>query len=156
MMSRQTSVSLAVIAPCAVAMMLLAPWIVDLLYTGSFHPVVPMVTFAAASLPLRAWSWAMGFVVLARGNGRIYLFAEAMSAVIGTALNITGYALAGLTGLGISFILWYAIYSLIEIWLLRRYYGVTTTPRVAILALTCSTALLALSIAIFCWREVAI
>lgn len=149
MMSRQTSVSIAVVVPCAAAMMLLAPWIVQLLYSRSFLAVVPMVIFAAASLPLRSWAWAMGFVLLARGNGRTYLTAEALSAAIGTALNIAGYAWLGLTGLGISFILWYAIDCLIEAWMLRRYYGVGTARRVGLLAVVSSAALLAIGLAIF-------
>lgn len=156
MMSRQTSVSIAVVVPCAAAMILLAPWIVRLLYTGSFLTVVPMVIFAAASLPLRAWAWSMGFVLLARGNGRIYLTVETLSAAAGTILNIAGYTLAGLTGLGISFILWYALDCLVEVIVLRRCYRVTTAPRVASLALISSAALLALGLAIFCWRNVVI
>lgn len=151
MMSRQTSVSIFVIAPCAMAMMLLAPWIVELLYSSHFIAAVPMIIFAAVGLPMRAWAWAMGFVLLARGNGRIYLVTEILSAAIGLIVNIAGYSLGGLTGLGLSFIIWYAADCLIEAVALRRYYSVNTAPKVVLSVLGSSLILGILSAVIFYW-----
>lgn len=146
LMSHQTSVSLAVICPCALVMLFVAPWIVRLLYSSEFLPIVPMVLFAAAGLPLRAWSWAMGFVILAKGNGRLYLLTEAISIIIGLSLNIWGYSVAGFAGLGLSFVAWYALYSIIMAVTLRRCYNITTNPRTALLSLGCSATLMAIAL----------
>ena len=110
-----------------------------------------MILFAAVGLPMHAWAWAMGFVLLARGNGRIYLVTEILSAAIGLIANMAGYTLGGLTGLGLSFIIWYAADCLIESVALRRYYSVNTAPKVVLSVLGSSLILGILSAVIFYW-----
>lgn len=87
-----------------------AVWI---LYTPDFDVMLPYATWAMAGTILRAVSWCIGFVILARGDGMIYLITEVASSIISLALNIVGWELWGFLGLGIAYIVWYAAYTAI-------------------------------------------
>lgn len=96
-----------------------APLLIRLLYTADFLVMLPMVTFGITGTVLRGLSWCMSFTILARGDGRLFLLTEVLSSAICLALNIGGYRLAGLAGLGASYTLWYAAYTLI-VWIVYR------------------------------------
>ena len=60
---------------------------------------------------LRTLSWCLAFTILAKGDGKTYLWTEVASAVINLALNIVFYKWWGLTGLGIAFLVSYLLYT---------------------------------------------
>ncbi len=88
----------------------LLPYIIRLLYDSTFLPVTGYVTIASVGTVLKAVSFVMAFVILARGDGKIYLFTESLSAVLYLCFNILGYKMYGLRGLGFAYIAWYAAY----------------------------------------------
>ena len=53
------------------------------------------------------------FVILARGDGKTYVITESISAVVGLVLNILFYRWWGITGLGLAFLTWYVVYTVI-------------------------------------------
>lgn len=87
--------------------------IVWLLYTSEFHVIIPYISWAIVGCVLRAFSWFMAYTIIAKGDGKTYLFTESLSVVIGFLLNVICYNVWGLEGLGIAFMLWYAFYCLI-------------------------------------------
>lgn len=93
-----------------------AVWI---LYTPDFEIMLPYATWAMVGTILRAISWCIGFVILARGDGLIYLITEILSSAISLILNIIGWELWGFFGLGIAYIVWYALYTAI-VWGIYR------------------------------------
>jgi O-antigen/teichoic acid export membrane protein len=62
---------------------------------------------------LRTLSWCLAFTILAKGDGKTYLWTEVASAVINLVLNIVFYRWWGLTGLGIAFLVSYLLYTAI-------------------------------------------
>lgn len=99
--------------------------IVRIVYAGSFMPVLPYIVLAVAGVGLRTASWCLSFVVLAAGDGRMYVITETVSNVIGLVLNIIGFAWGGFTGLGIAYILWYGLYLGMMYAVYRHHYGYT-------------------------------
>lgn len=118
--THETRLLLLIITPVIVAFMLLRHWIVLLLYTPEFEAIIPFITWAVVGCIFKAVSWCMAFVMLARGDGRIYILTETVDAVVGLGLNIIGFRVAGLLGLGVAFVVWYALYTLMA-WLVYRY-----------------------------------
>lgn len=94
--------------------------IVKLLYSSEFEVIIPYISCAVIGTVFRAVSWCMAFVILARGDGRLFLLTETSSAIISVGLNIVFYEQWGLTGLGVSYVVWYLSYALI-VWLVYRY-----------------------------------
>lgn len=99
--------------PTASVLISLAPFVVSLLYTSEFGPVVSFVTVAMVGVVLRGISYCLSYVILAKGDGVVLLVTESLSTVVGLVLNIIGYKFYGMTGLGVSYALWYLIYVLI-------------------------------------------
>ncbi|MGM9804166.1 MAG: oligosaccharide flippase family protein [Muribaculaceae bacterium] len=121
--SQEISLTLAVLVPVAVLMMPLCNFVVNLLYSSEFVVIEQCVTWMLVGMIPRATSWCMAFVILVRGDGRTYVVTEALSTVIGLALNVASYHRWGLTGIGVSFIVWYVIYNVIVGVVCVRRYG---------------------------------
>ena len=120
--NHEARVLLTVLIPVIALFLLLRQWIVVLLYRPEFAVMIPFISWAVLSCVFKATSWSMAFVILARGNGTVYVLTESIDAVIGLTLCIAGYRLMGLEGVGIAFIAWYALYMLITGWVyVRRY-----------------------------------
>lgn len=132
--SYELKVTMLVLMPVLSTFIALADPIIRLIYDADFLSMLPYVTIGAVGVVLRATSWCMSFIILARGDGRTFLFTEGISVVTGLGLNIAGYVLGGYAGLGISYILWYALYTLLVIVVCRRKYGVAYHPKVVALS----------------------
>ena len=118
--SHEIKISLCLLTPIIAIFIATAPVIVNILYTSRFTPIIPFVSVAITGTTLRAISWCMAMVILARGDGRRFMITEGFSAVIVIIFNILGYKYFGLFGLGISYILWYLAYTTI-VYLIYRY-----------------------------------
>ena len=81
-----------------------------------------MVSWGMVGTIMRALSWCMAFVILARGDGKTYVVTESVSAAVGLILNILFYRWWGITGLGLSFLVWYVVYTIIIAMVYFRHY----------------------------------
>lgn len=143
--SHEAGLILKMAAPAAVVFILLVPWVIELLYSREFLQATDFVRIAVPGTMLRCVAWCLGFVILSRGDGRVYLFTESMSTIVSLALNIFFYGRYGLTGLGVAFVCTYAVYTPL-VWLIaRNLYGIRLNGRVGLLlagslALTCAVS----------------
>lgn len=121
--SQEISVAMLVLAPVIALFVLLRQPIVWLLYSSDFSVIHAMVTWGMVGTVMRALSWCMAFVILARGDGKTYVITESISAAVGLALNILFYRWWGITGLGLAFLAWYVVYTvIIAVVYLHRYH----------------------------------
>lgn len=111
--SQEINVSIAVMAPVVALFILLREVVVWLLYTPQFNVILTFVSWGMIGTVLRTLSWCLAFTILAKGDGKTYLWTEVASAVINLVLNIVFYRWWGLTGLGIAFLVSYLLYTLI-------------------------------------------
>ncbi len=118
--------------------------IVWLLYSDEFHTIIPYISIALAGTLFKAYSWAMALVIVAKGDGKIYILTESASTVTGFLLNIAAYNLWGLDGLGFSYAVWYACYSLIigAVYLRRYHLSVARAANIGTIAACVFIALL--------------
>ena len=123
MVSHEIKITLWVLVAVIAVFISAKDLIITLLYAAEFKTIAPFITWAIVGMVFRAVSWCMAFVILARGDGKLYLITETSSAFIGLALNIVAFELWGLDGLGFAYILWYVIYTIIVASVYRyRYY----------------------------------
>ncbi len=112
-----------VITPVVLIFLLARELIVQVLYTSEFMVIIPYISWAVLSCIFRATGIGIGTTIMARGDGHIYIITETVDAIIGLSLNIVFYTLYGLAGIGIAYILWYGIYTLIvSLVYYRRYH----------------------------------
>lgn len=123
--SQEVNVAMMVLAPVAVLFILLREPIVWLLYTSEFSVIHSYVAWGMVGIVLRALSWCIAFVILARGDGRTYVITEVLSAVATVVFNVLCYLKWGLTGLGIAFLLSYVFYAVMVAVVYVWRYGLT-------------------------------
>jgi PST family polysaccharide transporter len=110
--------------------------IIHLLYDGKFLVMLPFITWAIIGTVFRTWSWCYGFIILAKGDGIMFLITELISAFIAVALNIFFYDWRGIAGLGYAYTIWYVLY-LIEVLIVCRWrYGIAFNRNSFVLSLT--------------------
>lgn len=133
--NHEAGVLLTVLIPVITLFLLLRQWIVVLLYRPDFMAMIPFISWAVLSCVFKATSWSMAYVILARGDGRIYLLTEATDAVAGLLLCVAGYRSFGLAGVGMAYIIWYLLYTIMVWAVYRRRYGMRLRGSVVALAL---------------------
>ncbi|MCV2877673.1 O-antigen translocase [Sedimentimonas flavescens] len=120
LVNEQTEVALLLCAPVLLAMLGLAPWVIRLLYSNDFGPAVDILRWQLLGDILKVMSWPLGFVLLARGAGKTFIFTE----TTGIATFVLGIALLmptlGVIATGTAFLAMYVIY-LPLVWLVARW-----------------------------------
>lgn len=142
--SHELGLVLWVLIPVIGIFITCADVIVRILYTDDFLVIVPFMLWGIVGTVLRAFSWCVAMMMLAKGDGRIFVFTESFSAVSGLALNIICFRQWGLTGLGWAYIVWYALYSIVVGVVYVRRYSLKLKPQVwalTVCALILATAM---------------
>lgn len=111
-MNQQTVVSLLILCPVIAIFLPTAPWIVRLLLTESFLPVIPFLSWAILGMIFKVVSTSMGYILIAKGAHRLFLGSELLSWSTILITNILGYRLWGIEGIGIAFLFSYICYLL--------------------------------------------
>lgn len=131
--SQQIETSLLILAPFISLFIVMQTVIIHILYTSDFLVIGGYISWAALGMLLRAFSWSVSFVLLAKGEGRLYLVTEILADSLTFVLNIGGYMLWGLTGVGVAYLLGF-LFSSVGLYLLCRIkYGLTIPWRVFVL-----------------------
>lgn len=119
----QAFIAVMLILPIIVVFLGFAPHIITILYTQEFSPIIGLVSWGILGMLFKAVSFSMGYILIAKGDSRLFIkTAIGFNAVL-FAMNVIGYSYGGLTGLGISFFLFYIVHFLV-LWILtKRQYG---------------------------------
>lgn len=100
--NQQIDICVLLMAPLLLFMMMIMPWIVQLLYTGEFLPVVNMAVYSAFYMFFRAIMLPIAYTSLAKGDTLIYLVMEVVYDTFSFALIAAGFYWGGITGTGIA------------------------------------------------------
>jgi O-antigen/teichoic acid export membrane protein len=117
--NQQAEIALLILAPIIMFFLVFINWMVILLYSTQFIPVNEMILYAALGMFFKAASWSIAFIFLAKGASKLFFWNELIANIYTLALNLIGYKLLGLTGLGMSFLLAYFLY-LIQVFVVSR------------------------------------
>ncbi len=115
--NQQAELAVLILAPILIIFIVFINWVVILLYSTKFIAVNGMIKWAALGILFRAASWSIGYILLAKGAGKIFFFNELICNIYLLAFNLLGYYYMGLTGLGISFVISYFLYFWQVFWL---------------------------------------
>lgn len=111
--SQEINIALMVLTPVIIAFILCRRLIISILYTPDFFIIETFISVGIIGMIFRAVSWCMAYVILAKGKGKTFFFTETTSTIVFLLLYISFFNLFGLDGFGISFILWYLVYTII-------------------------------------------
>lgn len=119
LIQQQAEVALLILGPILCVFIVFAHWAVVLLYSNKFVLINDMIRWAALGMYFKAASRAIAFVFLAKGKSGLFFLNETLANAYVLILNIIGYKLYGLTGLGISFLLAYLFYF-VQVYLITK------------------------------------
>ena len=117
LINEQTEVALLLAAPVFLAMLGLAPWIIELLYSKQFENAVQVLRWQILGDILKLISWPLGFVLLATGDGRKFIISEFFAASIFVLCVWLGLSYLGLISTGIGFLIMYLSYLPVVYWI---------------------------------------
>ena len=102
-LNQQAELALLILGPILIILLSTTPFVIHILYTKEFLPVVSYIQWVIFGVLFSAGSWCLGFIFMAKGDSKLYFRKELTGSIIILASNIAGYHLGGLEGLGISY-----------------------------------------------------
>ncbi|OMQ08770.1 oligosaccharide flippase family protein [[Flexibacter] sp. ATCC 35103] len=121
--TQQSLISILIITPIIVLFLTFVPLIIKLIYTSKFTIIIPMVCFGILGMLFRAVSWSIGYILIAKGDSKMFVRTSILFNIVSLVMNIFGYYFYGLKGLGISFLIYYGFHFLILKIITKKRYG---------------------------------
>ncbi len=120
MVNEQIEVILLLAGPVLVATIGLAPWVIDLLYSGRFAEAAMILRWQVLGDVFKVASWPLGFMILAAGDGRTYILTESIAMLVFVGLTWVGLPLVGIEAAGMAFLGMYLVCLPLMHWLAQR------------------------------------
>lgn len=120
---QQSTMSILIITPIIVLFLLFVPLIIKILYTPKFISIMAMVCLGILGMLFKAVSWSMGYILIAKGDSKIFIKTALGFSIFSLIINILGYYFYGLEGLGFSFLLYYLIHFFVVKLITKKRYG---------------------------------
>jgi PST family polysaccharide transporter len=103
LVNEQMEVGLLVAGPGLLATLTFAPWVMTLFYSDKFGPAVEILRWVCLGMMLRVASWPMGYILLAKNEGKLFFWSELGGNALCVALTWLGLLLFKLNGTGMAF-----------------------------------------------------
>lgn len=117
--NEQAHVSLLLAGPGVIATLTLTPLVITLFYTSEFQGAVEVLRWLCLGMALRVVSWPLGYIIVAKGEQKIMIFAELAWTVVYLALAWESVRYFDLEGAGAAFFGSY-IFHFLMVYLIGR------------------------------------
>jgi PST family polysaccharide transporter len=146
LVNEQSEVSILLAGPVLLGMLALVPWVLTLLYSSDFAPAAAVLRWQILGDVLKVVSWPLGFIIVASGAGRVFMFAECSAVVVFVLVTWFALPFMGIEATGIGFFAMYLAYLPLVFWLGARRIGFRWSRTVKrdsliLITLACITAL---------------
>jgi len=121
--NHQAEIMLLIIGTIVSLLIIFIPFVIKLLLTDSFLTISNFVRLSSLGILFKAVHWCLGYVILAKGDTRLYIISEFSGTTIMFLSYFAGYYYLGIDGIGYAFILSYIIYLSIYYFILNKGYG---------------------------------
>lgn len=117
--NQQGVVAFLILAPMLLVCIVFMPIVIQILYSKEFLDANDFVVVAAVGMMFKLGSWLISYQFIAKGESRLFVVNETIANVYFLVLNVLGYRLMGLSGLGCAFLLSYLIYF-IQVYIMAK------------------------------------
>jgi len=125
LVNEQTEVGLLVAVPGVIATLGFAPFIIEIFYSSKFLIAVEILRWQILGVFLRVSCWPLGFILLAKGNGKLFVISESISNMVHVFLIWMGISIFGLVGTGIAFFVLYVFVWILIYLIVKKVSGFT-------------------------------
>ena len=105
LVNEQIEMGLLIATPGVLAILALAPWALQLFYSGDFQAGTEIIRWQVLGVFVQVFSWPVGYILLAKARRRLFVTSEIIGAVGGVGFLLLGMHLWKLDGIGIGFFL---------------------------------------------------
>lgn len=119
LVNQQAEVGILILAPMLTICLVFMPLIIEILYTDKFLSANGYISWAALGMLLKMASWSVAYQFIAKSESKVFIINEVTQNIYTLVLNLIGYKLMGLTGLGISFLISQLLY-LIQVYVVAH------------------------------------
>ena len=125
--NQQLEIAILLLAPIIISCIIFMPFIIRLIYSDKFLPANDYISWAVFGLLFKAVSWGIAYVFLAKAESKLFVINETITKLYSIGLELLGYYLFGLTGLGVAFLLCHLIYTIQVFIIAQKRYGFSFT-----------------------------
>jgi O-antigen/teichoic acid export membrane protein len=112
MVNDQIEIALLLITPLILGFYFLAPLLIRVLYSKEFLDVVLILKLALFAVIIKAIIWPLAFIILAKGEKRLYFKQEILGDAMNIGVTILLYEYLGLLGIGLAMLVNYVLYGI--------------------------------------------
>ena len=113
LVNEQAEISLLLALPGILGTLALAPWVILLFYSSKFDQAATILSWQVAGMCLRVISWPMGFILVAKGRGTLFVLTDAAAWTVYLGLAWLGLKWFGLPGMGMAFLALYVFHVIL-------------------------------------------
>lgn len=121
--NHQIEIALILVTPGIIFLYIATPFLIELLYTKDFSSTFLILKTALFSVILKAVIFPLGYIVLVKGDKKLFFKQALFSDFLNLVLSIGLYKYYGLLGLGIAYFLNYAIYAVYVYKMVNKHYN---------------------------------
>jgi enterobacterial common antigen flippase len=121
--NEQARVSLLLAGPGVLATITFTPIVIALFYSAKFDAAVGVMRWICLGMALRVITWPMGFILLAKGESKLFFLVDLAWTVVNVCLSWTCIHYFGLNGAGIAFFGSYVFHGLLVYPIVRKLSG---------------------------------
>ena len=148
--NQQAEIAILILSPLIMIMVVFMPLFIRMLYTPEFLSIVELTTWLLIGSLVKAGSWGISFVFLAKGDRNIYLFNELGIKIITLPSYLLGYYWFGLNGIGYAFVFNYTIYFIWVVIVAQKKYELKYSKKFVKLFLFFLLLITVFPIAVYC------
>jgi O-antigen/teichoic acid export membrane protein len=120
MVNDQIEVALLLITPLIVIFYFLAPVLITVLYSEAFLGVVLILEWALLAIIVKAIIWPLAFIILAKGEKKLYFQQEILGDAMNIIFTIIGFYYLGLLGIGLAMLFNYLVYGIYVFYVVNK------------------------------------
>ena len=122
LVNNQIEIALILVTPAIILLYLAAPFLIELLYTKEFANTFLILKFALFSVIIKAIVFPLGYIVLVKGDKKLFFKQAFFSDFLNLIFSIVLYKYFGLLGLGIAYFIHYLIYAFYIYKIVNKHY----------------------------------
>ncbi|WNM18752.1 oligosaccharide flippase family protein [Flavobacterium capsici] len=120
--NHQIEIALILVTPAIIMLYMVAPLMIELLYTKEFLSAFSILKFALFSIILKAVVFPIGYIILVKGDKKIFFKQALFSDILNFVLSIVLYKYYGLLGLGLAYFFNYLFYLIYVYQIVKKNY----------------------------------
>ena len=127
LVNEQSEIAILLLAPLIIIMIVFISFFVNLIYSIEFLAATELIKWLLIGSLIKAGSWSLSFIFLAKGDSKTFLFNELVINLFILPLYMLGYNFYGLDGIGYAFTINYILYLLLIAIVAYKKYGIIYT-----------------------------